>query len=581
MNRKQITEFIVTSLAKYPYIIAFAICMAINPFFYCSTEYIPNNTIHIFNVVIITIATLTGYIKYKSKEIGLFSFIIFVFLEIFSIFYASYKFLENDFNKEIFIFVGLCLFLFILYFSADKSKYKQQITSLLIMSLSFSLCFFYVLGTSISKRQNDAWYFSREEGKRVDKGGHVSYIRYIQNNYSLPQGDVRETWQYAHPPLHHIICAIWLEINEKIFKIDKSSAEESLQILSLFYVICIIISAYKIFRFFKLTGIPFYCSLITTCFFPAFILFSGSINNDVLSVAFLVGVMLSALYWKKDPTIKNILITAICLGLGMMTKISVGVIAPALFILFVSSFIKNANKKYLLKQFLIFLIVSIPLGTWFGIKNYIKYNIPFNFVHSLDTVPDCKPQYVGDKPFLDRLSDFSWGQFDSIFVQNKQWGYNKNDYNPIIVLMKSALFGEFVTNNDFRGIPEIIKIAELFFIIFVFITIITIFSIFYNIQLCLKNNMFVDELFFMFIFFISLVLSLIIHSYNGPYMPFMAFRFITPTVIIGQLFSGLFYQNSNILQTKHRNIISSVFASSFVICSVIFFIGLIISNNMY
>ena len=29
MNRKQITEFIVTSLAKHPYIIAFAICMAI------------------------------------------------------------------------------------------------------------------------------------------------------------------------------------------------------------------------------------------------------------------------------------------------------------------------------------------------------------------------------------------------------------------------------------------------------------------------------------------------------------------------------------------------------------------------
>ncbi|CAG9701839.1 hypothetical protein CNEO_10310 [Clostridium neonatale] len=37
------------------------------------------------------------------------------------------------------------------------------------------------------------------------KCGHMEYIKYIVSNNSLPEVN---TYQFYHPPLHHIIAAI-------------------------------------------------------------------------------------------------------------------------------------------------------------------------------------------------------------------------------------------------------------------------------------------------------------------------------------------------------------------------------------
>ena len=574
MYKKPITEFIISSLANYPYIFSFFICIFLNSFFYCSIDYTPLTTISLIVKLLIISIIIIGFSKYKSNEVSLAFFLLFVIVGTCSVFYVSHLY-HISICKEIWLFIGFFLLMLMFYFCSDRSKYKIQTTSLLIIGISFSLCFCYILNTSIFKRQNDAWFFSNENGQIVNKGGHIAYIQYIQNNHSLPNGDVSKIWQFAHPPLYHIISAVCLELNEYVFSLSGIPALENLQILTLFFIMCTFISSYKIFRYFELTGIPLYCSLTITCFFPTFIFLTGTINNDVLSIAFIVGTMLSALNWKKNPNTRNILKIALCLGLGMMTKVSSGTIIPALFVLFVSTFLKNTNKKELLKQFIIFLIVSIPLGTWFNIKNYVKYNIPFNFVHDASIAPRSEFQYVGDKTFFDRITDFSFWQFDSVFVQCKNLGFTRNDYNPVIVLLKSALFSEFINNNSLKDYPIINKVPIIFFIIFVFITIISLLSIFYG--LSLKNYFFIDELLFMFVFFVTLIIAALIHSYNGPYIAYMNFRFITPTVIIGQVFSGLFYQNSQFLRTKHRYIISSFLTLSFAICSTIIFINLMIS----
>lgn len=577
MYKKQITEFIITSLANYPYVISFFICIFLNSFFYCSIDYISPTTINLIVKSLILFVIIIGFSKYKSNEVNLTSFLLFVTVCICSIFYVSHLY-HNSIFKEIWLFNGFCLILLTFFCCADKSKYKIQITCFLILGISFSLCFCYILNTSIFQRQNDAWFLSNENGQIVNKGGHVAYIEYIQNNYSLPDGDVSKVWQFAHPPLYHIVSAIWLELNEYVFSISGIPAKENLQILSLFFVICIFISSYKIFRYFKLTGIPLYCSFAIICFCPTFIFFSGTINNDVLSVAFIVGTMLSALNWKRNPNVKNIIKIALCLGFGMMTKISVGAIIPALFVLFISTFLKNANKNELLKQFIIFLIVSLPLGTWFNIKNYIKYDIPFSFIYDASITPRSEFQYVGDKAFFDRITDFSLWQFDSVFVQCKNLGFTRNDYNPIIVILKSALFSEFINDKTLKMVSLTNLIPVYFFIVFVLITIISFYSIFYDICLKFKNYIFIDEILFLFILFVTLILGAFILSYKAPYIASMNYRYITPTIIIGQLFSGLLYQNSHLLRTKLRYIISVFLALSFAICSIVIFFMLMINQ---
>ena len=449
------------------------------------------------------------------------------------------------------------------------------------MGISFSLYYNYILGVSVLAMQHDVGVFSNINEQVSKMGGHAPYIEYIQKNYKLPETDVSKTWQFIQPPLHHIICAIWLEINEKVFKLNKRCAQENLQILTLFYVICIIISSYKILRYFKLTGISFICPLTIICFFPAFIILSGSINNDALSVAFITGALLNTIYWIKEQNIKNIINIALCVGFGMMTKLSTVMLVPPLFILFVYSYIKSLNKNTMLKQFLIFLIISIPLGTWFNIKNYIKHNIPITFVGDMGTISMFKPQYVGNINYWDRITDFSFNQFQPIYVHNKQIGDIRNDYNPLITLMKSALFGEYIRSNIYNKYPLINTISVIFFWIFVIISSISLFSMFYITLQSLKETQLLAEIIFLLVFFITMILSLYKHAYNIPYVASMNFRFIIPTAIIGPLFLGLLNQNFNYLQSKYRNIILTILTLTFASCSIIIFIMFNVGINSY
>ncbi len=578
MRKKQITEFIITLLAKYPYIIAFLICLFINPFFYGSTEFIPHNTFNIIVISSFVTVTVFFYKKYKAKEIEIGKFLLHSCFYFFSFFVLAYLYNIST-DKELCFFIGFSCLLITLFYYSDKTKYRFQLISLLIIGISFGLYISYVMGVSIAQMQHDVWSTTIVNGKSVLNGGHYCYIKYLQQEYQLPDCDVSKIWQFAHPPLHHILCAIWLEINEKVFNISNVIASESLQLLTLFYVMCIIISSYKIFRYFKLEGIPFYCALTVTCFFPTFIMFSGSINNDVLSVAFIMGTMLNALYWKKEPNVRNIINLALCFGLGIMSKVSTAMLAPALFIFFVSIFVKSQNKKDLVKQFAIFLLISVPIGTWFNIRNYINYKIPFNFVHHMDSIPSFKPQYVGNINFFDRITDFSFNQFDSVYVQNVELGSPRNDYNPIITLLKCALFDEFITNDTFEDYPTVNKVSVCFFIDFLVIVILSLFSMFYSTIQYFKQKNYIDEIIFMLVFFITIMLCIYKHSYDIPYVAAMNFRYITPTVIITQLFWGIFNQNSNLLQPKYRNIISSTLVTIFALCSTIVYSVYIIVSH--
>lgn len=61
---------------------------------------------------------------------------------------------------------------------------------------------------------------------------------------------------------------------------------------------------------------------------------------------------------------------SLCVGLGMMTKLSVWMVAPAIAFVFLYVFFKNLKdfKKYLV-QFLCFGVVCAPLALWWQVRN--------------------------------------------------------------------------------------------------------------------------------------------------------------------------------------------------------------------
>ena len=161
-----------------------------------------------------------------------------------------------------------------------------------------------MLYTDISVRQHDVGNFDMEIG-------HCGYIRYFYENFNLPDFDVRNYWQFYHPPFLHIIAALWMRL-QTFLGIDYYAAGENVQILTLFYSsICMVLS-YKIFRQLGLKGRGLVCAVAIVAFCPTFYIMAGSVNNDILSIAFMLAAVLNTLYWYKNPTFPRIMAISLC-----------------------------------------------------------------------------------------------------------------------------------------------------------------------------------------------------------------------------------------------------------------------------
>ncbi|MBQ8967099.1 glycosyltransferase family 39 protein [Ruminococcus sp.] len=529
MSREKLTKQVITAAGKHPYLLALVLCLFLDPFFFGSLGNIPNNALTLESFMVLGAAAFFGYRRYRAGAMDKVRLGIFLAAAAGADYFALKLYSQSE-VKGLWYLAGGCVLLLILYYFADVKKFTRQMNSLLIIGLGFMMKLHYILVTSVYTRQHDVHEFGGESG-------HAAYMEYLLFNHSLPDFDPRERWQFVHPPLHHAISALWIHIHEDILQAGHNQARESLQMLTLFYAMCIIISAYKILRHFGLEGKALYIPLMIVSFHPAFIMFSGSINNDVLSVALSMGAVVSTLKWKEDPTLKNILKIALCVGLAMMTKVAAATVAPPIAMVFLVVFIKNFKEKgkALFGQFCAFGALCIPLGLWFGIRNLIKWKIPLTYVSEMSK---DSLQYIGDKPFTERVTDFSAKQFASPF---EQWarqddagvitGYN--EYNPLVTLLKNSLFGEYINEGRFDRPYTVVFAYMLFWLNVAIVAAAVILMIYWCIK---KHDM---KHFFIAAFHLSLMVTFYKSSADYPFTCTMNFRYITPTVITGALFLGI------------------------------------------
>ena len=312
---------------------------------------------------------------------------------------------------------------------------------ILLFAAAFLVRLIYVLYTGIDVRQHDVETF----GSGI---GHSGYIEYFYNYKKLPNFDVREVWQFYHPPLHHILAAFHLRVMT-FFGVPYDTAVESLQMLTLYYSMLSLLISYRILRELQISSKALIAVFAVLCFHPTFIILSGSINNDILAVTFFLGALLYSIRWYKNCTVKNILKIALCIGLGMMTKLSVWMVAPAVAVLFLIALIKNHKKikrtKYLL-QFTCFGAVCLPLGLWWSVRNYILWQVPPSYVPRLET---DSFQYIGNHAVLERLFNFNFRQFLGVY---DRWGDPYFEFNPTVGLLKTAMFGEYINDTAYPSI---------------------------------------------------------------------------------------------------------------------------------
>ena len=459
-NRQKASDF----LKDHPVICSFIACI-----FLCALSNMEQYRIDSRSVLIVfcalAVLSLCACIYLKCR-FGLKNYLAVVAFILFAaISYFVCKKISSSERKSasLLLFSGvilLCVSVFLI--ATKKMTVMKAVAIIFIGALITRYC--YALITSISTRCHDVVNSAGTDNPYTE--GHMGYILYIFNkDFSLPKivENGRFHDQFYHPPLHHFICAVFLKILT-VFGVKGSDAYGSLQSLTLFYSCVTIIYGYKIIRLFKIDEKFSVLLFAVLAFHPAFIYMAADINNDMLSVAFMTVALYCACSYFKTEKWSFIVFAAICLGLGMMTKLSAYLIAIPIGFIFGIKFLllligRKPVKKTII-QYCVFLAICAPLGLFFPIRNKILYDIPLGYVQKL---PIDNWQYLGAYSVKDRLFSFR-SLFVSIYDNwpGRASYMSEHEINPLVSLLKTAVFEEYI--NDGGAFSNIVIWAHVLYI---------------------------------------------------------------------------------------------------------------------
>lgn len=451
---KNSLERIFHQLARHPFLSITVMCILLFFFGFCAKE---NMTTFSYVYAGVVCAIIYGLLLIIGKlcRSGKESLIVFVTALVFT---AGGLFLMRSFDNSPALLLWLSLFLLAIFcalmWMTDTLSDRNFI--ILLVMAGIMLRFMYDLYTGYRDRQHDVGFFNWT-------WGHANYIEHwYKNGLTLPDANQIRIWQYYHPPFHHWLMAILLRILTSA-GMEYIKACEALQILPLLYSSLIMGVSYRIFRYVKLRGLPLVLAMAIVCFHPTFVLMGGFFNNDILCTLFMMLSIYAALRWYQQPTLRRIIPVALCVGLGMMTKLSAWMVAPAIAIMFLYVFVKNIKSwAKFIGQFAVFGVISVPLGLWWQVRDLIAFKIPLTYVPYLN---ENGPQFCGNMSVTKRLFDFGNGQLSFVYdaFTDPGFGAPYDEYNPTVGLMKTSLFGEGQNAISDIHFPQIAKTGPILF----------------------------------------------------------------------------------------------------------------------
>lgn len=331
-----------------------------------------------------------------------------------------------------------------------KSRYNPNLYDKITLGAGMLLRLIYVSFSTIYDRQHDIGMIKLSAGHPVT-GGHLGYIQYIYENLRIPDVDPTGVYQFHHPPLHHFISALWMHL-VSLFTNRYDVIEESMQVVPFVCSLITLVVIYFLLRELEIPSFPRSFVMLFMSVQPGLIILSGSVNNDCMGLMFTVLIIYYTVLWSKNPSLKNILLLAIFMGAGISTKQNVAQMAFPVALVFIYKFFKSEGEdelqtKNLIGEYLLFGVVSIPLGMWFYIRNLIKFNTSLLWVYEL---PEDSWQYTGNVPLVNR---FLWPNVSEMIDNVKHFRIGCG-YNVWMQIMRTSVLGEW----DMADAPRIVKI---------------------------------------------------------------------------------------------------------------------------
>lgn len=329
----------------------------------------------------------------------------------------------------------------------------------------------YVLFYDIQTLQNDGGTYTGFGTSQINNG-HIGYIEYIYKFFHLPSMDPYEYFGYYHPPLHHIIEAIWMTI-QRVLGVPEPLAFENLQIPTLIYSGLCMVVMLLILKEAEINEKYIFSGMVLFAFHPRMMVLGGSVNNDILALLLLLCTIWRALVWIREKSYKNIIFIALSLGLGMISKLNTAICAFSLAVIFLMALIHAVrdgnllNRRKIILQYLAFAAISIPIGLSYIIRNMIlfgeKPGIP-----SPAIIPNESVMYTGD------YSVWSIIGIPSLWDLHIEFPFHpiaaKAIHNTWVILFQTGLFAEAYPTeiNDY-----LLAIAQIAYVSSIIVAIIT------------------------------------------------------------------------------------------------------------
>lgn len=420
---------------------------------------------------------------------------------------------------------AVCLAVIMASLSVMLALYrKRQLTAdrmtAIVIFLSFGICAAYVLYTYSTFRQTDV-------GGWDAPVGHAGYVKYFfDHSFSLPDFDPRERSQFYHTPLYYLSSAFLAKL-VSFFGVETVQAFEISQVLSLFCSYCIVITSCRIFRLFGLKDWSMTTAAAVVSMCNALVMMAGSVSNDTMAAALEVGALYCAMKWSDSRKLLDIIKTALCLGFGIMAKLSAWMAAPAIAFLFIFAFFKTLRKKQetfrTLGQFVLFLLVSVPLAIWHPVYNLLRFGIPLGYIP--EGVYD-----VADRPVFERLFTIGPKAFTSPVVNPLTFN---DEYNPFFTLFKSTLDLQRLSKYDsLMTVLSFSLICSVILGLAAFVVMIGSILIKHKTLPVQKNIAIV-------IFYFTMMISFIVFCLKYPFIVTENVRYIYPVIMIGALYCGV------------------------------------------
>ena len=450
----------------------------------------------------------------------------------------------------------------------------------LILAAGYVIRLAYMLYTPVSVRQHDTYNRALT--------GHEAYAWIIYSTGKLP---TTNDYQFYHPPLNAFVQAVFMRVTngltemlQKVFGLGDAIPSKYLsgmptvtstayvglteyryylysttQILAVMWSVITMVALVKTLKLLGLKGYTLAAVSAFVVFFPRHIQFSGQVNNDALAYMFqMLSVYYCLRWWKKGRRLYDLLICALCIGLGMMSKISAAVICIPIGCVFAYEFFREIDKAVSAKKngesgawnkviytaggYVLFLCVCAPIGLWFQVYAYKTFGQGFGFVFSnLNSALGTTHHNWFERLFITFDPNEYFGTLYCIpFCTVKNGVITEyNNYNLPLYQLRSALFGEF---SNYKGgecfSATAFACGLLSLIAFIVMLVYCAVLYFKNGKKALADETERNDIAFIVIMTASFLISEFMFYIKMPYACTMDFRYVMP-VILG--FAMIFY----------------------------------------